>query len=59
MTKAPENTHSLLEQHFPGQNVTAFQLSRTCHASLYHDKIPNLSTTNGYFYPPNLLIAHH
>jgi hypothetical protein len=42
----------LLETTFPGEEVAAFQLCGTCCKALGANKVPTLSPSNGFKYPP-------
>jgi hypothetical protein len=42
----------LLETTFPGEEVAAFELCGTCCKALDERKVPTLSRSNGFKYPP-------
>ncbi|GBP21987.1 hypothetical protein EVAR_18628_1 [Eumeta japonica] len=43
---------SFLQTKFPDENVTEFRLCSTCSKSIDANKIPTLSRSNGFRYPP-------
>lgn len=52
MRKIPKDCSSILEQAFPLENVESFEICSTCRSALGQGKIPRLSRSNGFVYPP-------
>ncbi|XP_064472822.1 LOW QUALITY PROTEIN: uncharacterized protein LOC135387644 [Ornithodoros turicata] len=49
----PAACHFVLQEIFPGEDLSTFRVCATCLQSLANNKMPNLSTSNGYCYPAN------
>ncbi|XP_028967629.1 uncharacterized protein LOC114828288 [Galendromus occidentalis] len=43
---------SFLSTHFPEDDTTRFRLCSSCYSTSRRDKVPPMSMTNGYRYPP-------
>ena len=43
---------AFLAQHFPDENTSTFRLCSACLKNCSKDKMPSMSRTNGYKYPP-------
>ncbi|GFW85706.1 uncharacterized protein TNCV_853561 [Trichonephila clavipes] len=52
LKKVKHRNISFLQTKFPDENVTEFRLCSTCSKSIYANKIPTLSRSNGFRYPP-------
>ncbi|GFU18529.1 uncharacterized protein TNCV_4175361 [Trichonephila clavipes] len=52
LKKAKHCNISFLQTKFPDENVTEFRLCSTCSKSIDANKIPTLSRSNGFRYPP-------
>ncbi|GFT15661.1 uncharacterized protein TNCV_4985841 [Trichonephila clavipes] len=52
LKKVKHRNISFLQTKFPDENVTEFRLCSTCSKSIDANKIPTLSHSNGFRYPP-------
>ncbi|GFV67106.1 uncharacterized protein TNCV_819151 [Trichonephila clavipes] len=52
LKKVKHRNISFLQTKFPDENVTEFRLCSTCSKSIDANKIPTLSRSNGFRYPP-------
>ncbi|XP_064478376.1 zinc finger protein 112-like isoform X3 [Ornithodoros turicata] len=47
----PAASHFVLQEAFPGEDLSTFRVCATCRQSLRDSKVPSLSTSSGYRYP--------
>jgi hypothetical protein len=52
LREVPSKHHGILRQHFPDEDVTRFAVCSNCYCKLSSDRIPNMSRSHGFRYPP-------
>ncbi|XP_028968774.1 uncharacterized protein LOC114828514 [Galendromus occidentalis] len=52
LKKIVSSTAHFLANHFPGEDTSEFELCSSCNKTCRTEKIPPMSRSNGYMYPP-------
>ena len=52
LNDAPYESHNILGREFPAEDVQLFRVCNNCYKMLLKKRIPNMSKSNGFVYPP-------